>query len=80
MNPNNLSQQSDKDELAGDLLVGAEAIAAYMTELGIKTEASDVYYAHRSGKLRGVVGKYGATLISGKRRIGRHFQKKISAE
>ena len=70
--------QSDKDELAGDLLVGADAIRAYLVLLGWADEPEDVdpYYLKRAGWPIGKSspGK-GGLLIASKRRIGRHTQK-----
>ena len=41
--------QTDKDELAGDLLVGAEAIRAYLAYLGMPAD-TDVYRLKREGQ------------------------------
>jgi hypothetical protein len=68
MDPN---QQNDGP--AGDLLVGAKQIAAFITSLGIPTTEDDVYYAVRAKKLP--IGKYGADLIGSKTRLKRHTDK-----
>jgi hypothetical protein len=74
--------QSDKDELAGDLLVGADAIRAYLVYLGMRPE-TDPYYLRRAG--RWPIGKTGGkdekggNLIASKRRLARHAQKITAA-
>jgi hypothetical protein len=71
MDPN-LNQHEKADALAGDLLVGADAILNYLVFLGLP-EDTDVYYERRSGRLP--IGKYGANLIASKRRLNRHAEK-----
>jgi hypothetical protein len=73
MDPN---QHDDGGErLAGDLLVGADAIRDFLVHLGIPEP--DVYYLRRAGKWP--IGKTsdgrGAFLIASKRRLVRHAQK-----
>jgi hypothetical protein len=67
--------QSDTDELAGDLLVGKDAIKAYLIHLGMPEE-TDPYYLKRSGfwPIGKTSGK-GGSLIASKRRLTRHAQK-----
>jgi hypothetical protein len=62
-------------DLAGDLLVGADAILAYLVFLGMP-EDTDIYYLKRAG--RWPIGKTsgeGGSLIASKRRLARHAQK-----
>jgi hypothetical protein len=61
----------DDDDLAGDLLVGAEPIEAHLKHLGVPDP--DAYYLRRTGKWP--IGKYGANLIASKRRLNRHADK-----
>jgi hypothetical protein len=73
------SQQHNRgppdDDLAGDLLVGREAIRQYLAYLGMPAGA-DIYYLKRIGW---PIGKSGsaksATLIASKRRLARYAQK-----
>jgi hypothetical protein len=69
-------QHDDGDErLAGDLLVGAEAIKAYLVSLGMP-EDTDIYYLKRAGHWPiGKTGGDGGSLIASKRRLARHAQK-----
>ena len=69
------TNQPNKDELAGDLLVGADAILAYLVFLGMP-EDTDVYYLKRAG--RWPIGKTsggGSSLVASKRRLARHAQR-----
>jgi hypothetical protein len=63
------------DDLAGDLLVGREAIRQYLTYLGMPAGA-DIYYLKRIGW---PIGKNGnarsAGLIASKRRLARYALK-----
>ena len=64
---------------AGDLLVGAEAIRAYLAHLGMP-EDIDVYYLQRAG--RWPIGKTagdGGSLIASKRRLTQHAKKSRAA-
>jgi hypothetical protein len=69
-------QQDDGDErLAGDLLVGADAIRDYLVFLGMP-EGTDPYYLKRTGhwpigNTAGADGK----IIASKRRLIRHVEK-----
>jgi hypothetical protein len=69
-------QQQEDERLAGDLLVGADAIRAYLIFLGMPEDV-DVYYLRRAG--RWPIGKTAdgksANLIASKRRLARHAEK-----
>jgi len=72
-NPN----QHDEDDgrLAGDLLVGADAIRAFLVHLGMP-EGTDPYYLKRSG--RWPIGNTAGTdgkIIASRRRLIRHVDK-----
>jgi hypothetical protein len=68
-------QQDDGDERAGDFLVGADAIRAYLVHLGMP-ENTDPYYLKRSGNWPiGKTGGDGGSLIASKRRLARHADK-----
>jgi hypothetical protein len=72
------NQPEDRDEhLAGDLLVGADAICAYLRFLGMPddTDANDVYYLKRSGWPIGNTAGDGGKLIASKRRLSNHTSK-----
>jgi hypothetical protein len=69
------TNQSDTDELAGDLLVGKDAIKAFLVQLGMP-EDTDVYYLKRAGHWPiGKTGGEGGSLIASKRRLTRHAQR-----
>jgi hypothetical protein len=74
-NPNQHDEADDR--LAGDLLVGADAICAYLIFLGMPndTEASDIYYLKRAGWPIGNTAGDSGKLIASKRRLARHTQK-----
>jgi hypothetical protein len=64
-----------EDTLAGDLLVGADAVRAFLVHLGMP-ETTDPYYLKRSGfwpigNTAGADGK----IIASKRRLIRHVEK-----
>jgi hypothetical protein len=66
------TNQSNKDELAGDLLIGAPAILAYLVHLGMP-EDTDVYYLKRAGQWPiGKTSGDGGGLVASKRRLRRH--------
>jgi hypothetical protein len=71
----NSTQQDDGDErLAGDLLVGAPAIAAFLAYLGVPDP--DVYYLKRAGIFPiGNAAGDRSKLIASKRRLIRHVEK-----
>jgi hypothetical protein len=75
MHTSHNQQPDETDELAGDLLVGASAIAAYLAFLGVPDP--DVYYMRRARTWP--IGKTSdtrnGTLIASKRRLARHAQK-----
>ena len=62
------------DRLAGDLLVGRDAIRSYLVQLGMP-EGVDPYYLKRSGWPIGNTGGDGGKLIASKRRLGNHTSK-----
>jgi hypothetical protein len=67
--------QSDKDELAGDLLVGRDAIRDYLVYLGMPDDI-DIYYLKRLGQWPiGKTSGEGGSLIASKRRLARYAQK-----
>ena len=71
-NPHN---DEGDDRLAGDLLVGADAVRAFLVHLGMP-ETTDPYYLKRTGhwpigNTAGVDGK----IIASKRRLIRHVEK-----
>ncbi len=63
-------QIKDENE-AGDLLVGAGPIEAFLEALGVPN--ADAYYSRRAGKWP--IGKYGANLIASKRKLKQHAEK-----
>jgi hypothetical protein len=72
------NQQHDSGDelLAGDLLVGAEAIRAFLVHLGMP-ENTDPYYLKKSGSgwpIGNTAGD-GGKLIASKRRLARHTDK-----
>jgi hypothetical protein len=71
----NSTQSDNTDELANDLLVGKDAIKAFLVHLGMP-EDTDVYYLKRAGHWPiGKTGGDGGSLIASKRRLTRHAQK-----
>jgi len=72
------NQHDERDErLAGDLLVGAAAIHAFLMHLGMP-EGTDPYYLKRSGWPIGNTAASdprGGKLIASKRRLTRHTDK-----
>ena len=69
------TEHSEAEMCAGDLLVGAEAIRAYLAHLGMP-EDIDVYYLRRAR--RWPIGKTageGGSLIASKRRLTQHAEK-----
>ena len=69
------TEHSEAEMCAGDLLVGAEAIRAYLAYLGMPEDV-DVYYLKRAG--RWPIGKTagdGGSLIASKRQLIRHAEK-----
>jgi hypothetical protein len=72
------TEQQEDERLAGDLLVGADAILNYLIFLGMPadTDVDDVYYLKRTGRwpIGNTAGDFGK-LIASKRRLARHAQK-----
>jgi hypothetical protein len=71
------NQQQDEDErlVGGDLLVGADAIRAFLIYLGMP-KGTDPYYLKRTGRWPiGNTGGEGGKLIASKRRLTRHTEK-----
>lgn len=65
----------NQDNLAGDLLVGADAIRDFLVELGMPADVS-VYYLRRAGSWPiGKTGGDSGSLIASKRKLTRHAQK-----
>jgi hypothetical protein len=60
--------------LAGDLLVGRDAIRDFLIHLGMP-EKTDPYYLKRSGWPIGGTSGDGGKLIASRRRLLRHTQK-----
>jgi len=61
---------------AGDLLVGAAAIRAFLVELGMPRKTADPYYLKRTGRWPiGNTGGESGNLIASKRRLTRHTDK-----
>jgi len=76
------SDEEDDDDdpverlAAGDLLVGAAAIRAFLVELGIPRKTADPYYLKRTGRWPiGNTGGESGNLIASKRRLTRHTDK-----
>jgi hypothetical protein len=65
------------ERLAGDLLVGAAAIRAFLVHLGWPVEKDDeIYYLKRTGRWPiGNTGGSDGPLISSKRRLSNHVHK-----
>ena len=76
MDPN--PHQHDEEDArltVGDLLVGADAIRAFLVELGMP-EGTDPYYLKRTGRWPiGNTGGEGGKIIASKRRLLRHADK-----
>jgi hypothetical protein len=69
------TQHDEGDARPGDLLVGADAIRAFLVHLGMP-ENTDPYYLKRSGNWPiGNTAGDGGKLIASKRRLARHAQK-----
>jgi hypothetical protein len=72
----NARHQDETEHAGGDLLVGADAIRAYLVHLGLP-EDTDVYYMRRAR--RWPIGSDGAKLIASKRRLSRYAEKITTA-
>ncbi|MET0536581.1 MAG: hypothetical protein ABWZ64_01320 [Xanthobacteraceae bacterium] len=64
--------QDEDGDVAGDLLVGASAIAAYLTFLGWPDP--DPYYLRRAGRLSIGSTAENGRLVASKRRLRRETQ------
>jgi hypothetical protein len=75
MDTKDTNQRDEDERVAGDLLVGRDAIHAYLVYLGMPEDV-DPYYLKRSGWPIGksAAGK-GGFLVASKRRLDRHTQK-----
>jgi hypothetical protein len=75
MDSNSNQHDEGGEHLAGDLLVGADAIRAFLVHLGMP-EGTDPYYLKRSGYWPiGNTAGDGGKLIASKRRLARHADK-----
>jgi hypothetical protein len=76
MDPNQLQHDEGDERLGpGDLLVGADAIRAFLVSLGMP-EGTDPYYLKRAGRWPiGNTGGKGGNLIATKPRLSRHANK-----
>jgi hypothetical protein len=68
------TNDNGEGRLAGDLLVGAAAIHAFLVHLGMP-EDTDIYYLKRSGWPIGNTADTGGKLIASKRRLTSHTNK-----
>jgi hypothetical protein len=65
------------DDLAGDLLLGADAIAGFLSSLGFgDVTPHNVYYLRRSNKMP--ISKFGKELLASKSKLLRHARKLIA--
>jgi hypothetical protein len=71
----NQHEEGGDERIGGDLLVGRDAILAYLVYLGMP-EDTDVYYLKRAGHwpIGKTAGENGL-LVASKRRLTRHAQK-----
>ena len=68
------NQHDEEDARPGDLLVGRDAVRAFLVHLGMP-ETTDPYYLKRSGWPIGNTAGDGGKLIASKKRLARHTQK-----
>jgi hypothetical protein len=68
-------QHDEGDVRPGDLLVGANAIRAFLVSLGMPEKTAEPYYLKRSGWPIGNTGGGGGKLIASKRRLSNHTSK-----
>jgi hypothetical protein len=67
------NEQADQEFLS-DLLRGADAISAFIRELGeTHIKPQNVYYLKRSGKYP--IARHGRELVASKRQLTRHARK-----
>jgi hypothetical protein len=74
MDHNQQVDDEGNERLAGDLVVGADAIRAFLIHLGMP-EGTDPYYLKRSGWPIGNTANGGGKLIASKRRLSNHTSK-----
>jgi hypothetical protein len=65
-----------QSEWVGDFLLGADAIAAFLTSIGLPTVPQQVYYARKIHRLP--IGRYSRYLIASKRKLIRAVQALVS--
>ena len=66
-------EHNETEIRSGDLLVGADAIRAFLIELGIPRKTADPYYLKRTGRWPiGNTGGDGGRIIASKRRLLQH--------
>jgi hypothetical protein len=70
-----MAEQANELE-SGDILKGAKAIAAFLTELGLPTTKQGVYYGAKTGKLQ--VGRYRKDFIASKARLRRQVRQLVA--
>jgi hypothetical protein len=68
------TQHDEADTCPGDLLVGGDAIRAFLVQLGMP-ESTDPYYLKRSGWPIGNTAAGGGKLIASRRRLSRHTER-----
>jgi hypothetical protein len=66
--------EREYDDLAGDLLVGGDAVRAFLVHLGMP-ETVDPYYLKRSGWPIGNTSGTDGKIVASKRRLVRHVEK-----
>jgi hypothetical protein len=66
----------EDERLVGDLLVGADAILAYLVERGMPPE-TDPYYLKRTGRwpIGDTTGGDGGRLVASKRKLNKHIDR-----
>jgi hypothetical protein len=73
-----LSQQHDEDgeHVAGDFLIGAASIRAYLVSLGVPEKTANPYYLRKvNWPIGSTAGNGGGLLIASKRKLARYCQK-----
>ena len=70
-----MNKQIKNEHLACDLLVGAEAIRAFLVQIGMP-ESTDPYYLRRAGSwpIGNTSPRGGGKLIASKRRLEQHIE------
>jgi hypothetical protein len=70
------TQQHEESEApAGDLLVGAGKIRAFLISLGMPESVDPYYLKKRKWPIGKTAGGQSASLVASKRRLARHAQK-----